>query len=85
MPGYGIIELLLGSPTPPAASPTLPISAAHLGGLFGGWLDVQDFHGRGLFGKQTLRTYVTSFFPHKREPVKRSMLCWASFLSRIVH
>jgi hypothetical protein len=52
VPGYGIIELLLGSPTPPAASPTLPISAAHLGGLFGGWLGVQYFRGRGLFGKR---------------------------------
>jgi hypothetical protein len=25
---------------------------AHLDGLFGGWLDVQDFRGCGLFGKR---------------------------------
>jgi len=25
---------------------------AHLGGLFGGWLGVQYFRGRGLFGKR---------------------------------
>lgn len=45
---YGIVELLLGV--------TNTISGvahfAHLGGLFGGWLGVQYFRGRGLFGKR---------------------------------
>jgi len=46
--GSGAIELFLG------VTNTTPGIAhfAHLGGLFGGWLGVQYFRGRGLFGKR---------------------------------
>lgn len=44
--GYGLIELALGV-TQTAAGVA---HFAHLGGLFGGWLAVQYFRGRGLFG-----------------------------------
>lgn len=44
--GYGAIELLLGV-TGTAAGVA---HFAHLGGLFGGWLGVQYFRGRGIFG-----------------------------------
>lgn len=46
--GYGAIELVLGV-TGTAAGVA---HFAHLGGLFGGWLAVQYFRGRGLFGKR---------------------------------
>jgi len=44
--GYGAIELFLG------VTGTIAGIAhfAHLGGLFGGWLGVQYFRGRGIFG-----------------------------------
>jgi membrane associated rhomboid family serine protease len=45
--GYGAIELLLGVTNTSAGVAHF----AHLGGLFGGWLGVQYFRGRGLFGK----------------------------------
>ena len=46
--GYGAVELFLGV-TGTAAGVA---HFAHLGGLFGGWLSVQYFRGRGLFGKR---------------------------------
>ena len=46
--GYGIVELSLG-----VTNTTSGVAHfAHLGGLFGGWLGVQYFRGRGLFGKR---------------------------------
>ena len=46
--GYGIVELFLG-----VTNTTSGVAHfAHLGGLFGGWLGVQYFRGRGLFGKR---------------------------------
>lgn len=44
--GYGLIELFLGVTQTGAGVAHF----AHLGGLFGGWLGVQYFRGRGLFG-----------------------------------
>jgi len=44
--GYGAIELLLGVTQTDAGVAHF----AHLGGLFGGWLGVQYFRGRGVFG-----------------------------------
>lgn len=44
--GYGLIELALGVTQTTAGVAHF----AHLGGLFGGWLAVQYFRGRGLFG-----------------------------------
>ncbi len=44
--GYGVIELLLGVTQTDAGVAHF----AHLGGLFGGWLGVQYFRGRGIFG-----------------------------------
>lgn len=44
--GYGVIELLLGITQTDAGVAHF----AHLGGLFGGWLGVQYFRGRGIFG-----------------------------------
>lgn len=46
--GFGLIEQLLGI-THSAAGVA---HFAHLGGLFGGWLGVKYFRGRGLFGKR---------------------------------
>lgn len=46
--GYGAVELLLGV-TGTAAGVA---HFAHLGGLFGGWLSVQYFRGRGVFGRR---------------------------------
>jgi len=46
--GYGIVELILGVTNTAAGVAHF----AHLGGLFGGWLAVQYFRGRGLFGKR---------------------------------
>lgn len=46
--GYGAVELLLGVTNTAAGVAHF----AHLGGLFGGWLSVQYFRGRGLFGKR---------------------------------
>jgi membrane associated rhomboid family serine protease len=46
--GYGVVELLLGVTNTAAGVAHF----AHLGGLFGGWLAVQYFRGRGLFGKR---------------------------------
>ncbi|MHB1144113.1 MAG: rhomboid family intramembrane serine protease [Thiobacillus sp.] len=46
--GYGAVELLLGITNTAAGIAHF----AHLGGLFGGWLGVQYFRGRGLFGKR---------------------------------
>lgn len=46
--GYGAIELLLGVTNTAAGVAHF----AHLGGLFGGWLGVQYFRGRGIFGKR---------------------------------
>ncbi|OJZ17357.1 MAG: rhomboid family intramembrane serine protease [Thiobacillus sp. 65-29] len=43
---YGAIELLLGVTNTAAGVAHF----AHLGGLFGGWLSVQYFRGRGVFG-----------------------------------
>jgi len=45
---YGLIELVLGVTNTAAGVAHF----AHLGGLFGGWLAVQYFRGRGLFGKR---------------------------------
>lgn len=45
--GYGAIELFLGVTNTAAGVAHF----AHLGGLLGGWLGVQYFRGRGLFGK----------------------------------
>lgn len=45
--GYAAIELYLGVTNTAAGIAHF----AHLGGLFGGWLAVQYFRGRGLFGK----------------------------------
>ena len=44
--GYGAIELFLGVTQTDAGVAHF----AHLGGLFGGWLGVQYFRGRGIFG-----------------------------------
>ena len=44
--GYGIVELILGVTNTAAGVAHF----AHLGGLFGGWLGVQYFRGRGVFG-----------------------------------
>ncbi|MDT3705185.1 MAG: rhomboid family intramembrane serine protease [Thiobacillus sp.] len=44
--GYGAIELFLGFTNPDGGIAHF----AHIGGLFGGWLAVQYFRGRGLFG-----------------------------------
>ena len=46
--GYGAVELILGVTNTAAGVAHF----AHLGGLFGGWLAVQYFRGRGLFGKR---------------------------------
>ncbi|WP_324778844.1 rhomboid family intramembrane serine protease [Thiobacillus sedimenti] len=46
--GYGIVELLLGLTNTDAGVAHF----AHLGGLFGGWLGVQYFRGRGVFGQR---------------------------------
>lgn len=46
--GYAAIELFLGV-TGTAAGVA---HFAHLGGLFGGWLGVQYFRGRGIFGRR---------------------------------
>ena len=46
--GYGVIELFLGVTNTTAGVAHF----AHLGGLFGGWLGVQYFRGRGVFGKR---------------------------------
>jgi membrane associated rhomboid family serine protease len=46
--GYGAVELFLGFTNPTGGVAHF----AHLGGLFGGWLGVQYFRGRGLFGKR---------------------------------
>lgn len=44
--GYGAVELFLG-----VTGTTAGVAHfAHLGGLFGGWLGVQYFRGRGIFG-----------------------------------
>jgi membrane associated rhomboid family serine protease len=49
--GYGAIELVLG-----VTGTTAGVAHfAHLGGLLGGWLAVQYFRGRGLFGRSTKR------------------------------
>ena len=44
--GYGAVELVLGVTNTAAGVAHF----AHLGGLFGGWIAVQYFRGRGLFG-----------------------------------
>ena len=46
--GYGVVELLLGLTGRDAGVAHF----AHLGGLLGGWLGVQYFRGRGVFGKR---------------------------------
>ena len=46
--GYGVVELILGVTSTDAGVAHF----AHLGGLFGGWLGVQYFRGRGMFGKR---------------------------------
>jgi membrane associated rhomboid family serine protease len=46
--GYGAVELLLGVTNTAAGVAHF----AHLGGLFGGWIAVQYFRGRGLFGSR---------------------------------
>ncbi|MGE5319287.1 MAG: rhomboid family intramembrane serine protease [Hyphomicrobiaceae bacterium] len=46
--GYGAVELILGLTNPDAGVAHF----AHLGGLLGGWLGVQYFRGRGLFGQR---------------------------------
>lgn len=46
--GYGAVELLLGLTNTDAGVAHF----AHLGGLFGGWLGVQYFRGRGVFGNK---------------------------------
>jgi membrane associated rhomboid family serine protease len=43
---YGAVELFLGVTNTAAGVAHF----AHLGGLFGGWLSVQYFRGRGVFG-----------------------------------
>jgi membrane associated rhomboid family serine protease len=43
---YGVVELILGVTNTAAGVAHF----AHLGGLFGGWLSVQYFRGRGVFG-----------------------------------
>lgn len=48
--GYGAVELLLGL----TGTSTGVAHFAHLGGLFGGWLGVQYFRGRGVFGKRRI-------------------------------
>jgi membrane associated rhomboid family serine protease len=45
--GYGAVELFLGVTNTDAGVAHF----AHLGGLLGGWLGVQYFRGRGLFGR----------------------------------
>ncbi|HEX7971308.1 MAG TPA: rhomboid family intramembrane serine protease [Thiobacillus sp.] len=45
--GYGAVELFLGVTGTNAGVAHF----AHLGGLLGGWLGVQYFRGRGVFGK----------------------------------
>ena len=45
--GYALIELVLGV----LNSQEGVAHFAHLGGLYGGWLGVQYFRGRGLFGR----------------------------------
>lgn len=47
--GYGAIELFLGVTNTAAGVAHF----AHLGGLFGGWLGVQYFRGRGPFGTRS--------------------------------
>jgi membrane associated rhomboid family serine protease len=49
--GYGLLELFLGVTNTAAGVAHF----AHLGGLFGGWLAVQYFRGRGLFGSWVRR------------------------------
>ena len=46
--GYGAVELILGVTNTAAGVAHF----AHLGGLFGGWLAVQYFRGRGVFGQR---------------------------------
>ncbi len=46
--GYGVIELILGVTNTAAGVAHF----AHLGGLFGGWLAVQYFRGRGILGQR---------------------------------
>jgi membrane associated rhomboid family serine protease len=46
--GYGAVELFLGFTHPNGGVAHF----AHLGGLFGGWLAVQYFRGRGVFGRR---------------------------------
>jgi membrane associated rhomboid family serine protease len=46
--GYALIELALGI----FSSGEGVAHFAHLGGLYGGWLGVQYFRGRGLFGRR---------------------------------
>ena len=46
--GYGAVELVLGFTNPDGGVAHF----AHLGGLFGGWLAVQYFRGRGVFGRR---------------------------------
>ena len=46
--GYGVVELILGVTNTAAGVAHF----AHLGGLFGGWLAVQYFRGRGVFGQR---------------------------------
>lgn len=45
--GYALVELALGI----FSSGEGVAHFAHLGGLYGGWLGVQYFRGRGLFGR----------------------------------
>lgn len=45
---YGVLELALGV----TGTANGVAHFAHLGGLFGGWLGVQYFRGRGLFGSR---------------------------------
>src|SRR5512139_261619 len=49
--GYGGVELFLGF-THPNGGVAHFAHFAHLGGLFGGWLAVRYFRGRGGFGKR---------------------------------
>ncbi|MDP1864116.1 MAG: rhomboid family intramembrane serine protease [Thiobacillus sp.] len=46
--GYGVVELILGVTNTAAGVAHF----AHLGGLFGGWLAVQYFRGRGILGQR---------------------------------
>jgi membrane associated rhomboid family serine protease len=46
--GYGVLELVLGFTNTDGGVAHF----AHLGGLFGGWLGVQYFRGRGVFGRR---------------------------------